>query len=216
MLPQRAVRRLDAARPACGLRAAGRPEDDAELLFPGGAGGHDRGVLRPGRPPDGGGSGDAGARRDCACRSGCGRVIALRLRQNRPHKEAVRRARRRCWRCRATRGSRPRCTGAHRGCRSGTPPATDRRISAGTPSGRSWPAIYTATVLYWLRDTSEDDAATLAFLDRRLAGAGRITPPAPPRRRALPPPRLSRLVSPPATSAVDRALLLPIVRREGR
>ena len=36
-------------------------------------------------------------------------------------------------------------------------------------------AIYTATTLYWLRDTSEDDAATLAFLDRRLAGLGRIT-----------------------------------------
>ena len=35
-------------------------------------------------------------------------------------------------------------------------------------------AVYSATVLYWLRDTSEDDAATLAFLDRRLAGVGRI------------------------------------------
>ena len=35
-------------------------------------------------------------------------------------------------------------------------------------------AVYSATVLYWLRDTSEDDAATLAFLDRRLAGIGRI------------------------------------------
>ena len=31
-----------------------------------------------------------------------------------------------------------------------------------------------STLLYWLRDTSEDDAATLAFLDRRLAGVGRI------------------------------------------
>ena len=35
-------------------------------------------------------------------------------------------------------------------------------------------AVYSATVLYWLRDMSEDDAATLAFLDRRLAGIGRI------------------------------------------
>ena len=34
--------------------------------------------------------------------------------------------------------------------------------------------IYSATLLYWLRDMSEDDAATLAFLDRRLAGVGRI------------------------------------------
>ena len=29
--------------------------------------------------------------------------------------------------------------------------------------------IYSATILYWLRDMSEDDADTLAFLDRRLA-----------------------------------------------
>lgn len=35
--------------------------------------------------------------------------------------------------------------------------------------------IYAATLLYWLRDDSPDDAATLAFLDRRLAGVGRIT-----------------------------------------
>lgn len=35
-------------------------------------------------------------------------------------------------------------------------------------------AIYGATVLAWLADPSEDDRATLAFLDRRLAAAGRI------------------------------------------
>jgi ubiquinone biosynthesis protein COQ9 len=35
-------------------------------------------------------------------------------------------------------------------------------------------AVYSATVLFWLRDTSEDDVDTLAFLDRRLAGVGRI------------------------------------------
>ena len=29
-------------------------------------------------------------------------------------------------------------------------------------------AVYNATVLYWLGDTSEDDAATWAFLDRRI------------------------------------------------
>ena len=34
--------------------------------------------------------------------------------------------------------------------------------------------VYGATLLYWLRDDSEDGAATLAFLDRRLAGVGRI------------------------------------------
>jgi ubiquinone biosynthesis protein COQ9 len=30
-------------------------------------------------------------------------------------------------------------------------------------------AIYTATLVFWLRDAGEDDSATLAFLDRRLA-----------------------------------------------
>jgi ubiquinone biosynthesis protein COQ9 len=34
--------------------------------------------------------------------------------------------------------------------------------------------VYGATLLFWLRDMSEDDAATLAFLDRRLAGVARI------------------------------------------
>ena len=54
------------------------------------------------------------------------------------------------------------------------PPAIARRISRGTPSARILTAVYGATLLYWLRDTSEDDAATLAFLDRRLAGIGRF------------------------------------------
>ncbi len=36
-------------------------------------------------------------------------------------------------------------------------------------------AIHTATMLFWLRDDSPDDEATMAFLDRRLADAGRVT-----------------------------------------
>ena len=35
-------------------------------------------------------------------------------------------------------------------------------------------AVYGATVLFWLRDSSDDDALTLAFLDRRLADVGQI------------------------------------------
>jgi ubiquinone biosynthesis protein COQ9 len=35
-------------------------------------------------------------------------------------------------------------------------------------------AVYSATLIYWLRDHSEDAADTLAFLDRRLQGIGRI------------------------------------------
>ena len=34
--------------------------------------------------------------------------------------------------------------------------------------------VYGATLLFWLSDGSEDSAATLAFLDRRLAGVGRV------------------------------------------
>lgn len=35
-------------------------------------------------------------------------------------------------------------------------------------------AVYATTLLYWLRDHGEDDTVTLEFLDRRLAGVGRI------------------------------------------
>ncbi len=34
--------------------------------------------------------------------------------------------------------------------------------------------IYSLTLLFWLRDSGDDDAKTLEFLDRRLAGIGRI------------------------------------------
>jgi ubiquinone biosynthesis protein COQ9 len=35
-------------------------------------------------------------------------------------------------------------------------------------------AAYSATMLYWLNDESLDDAKTMAFFDRRLAGIARI------------------------------------------
>ena len=35
-------------------------------------------------------------------------------------------------------------------------------------------SVYSATLLFWLGDRSADGAATLAFLDRRLAGVARI------------------------------------------
>jgi ubiquinone biosynthesis protein COQ9 len=34
--------------------------------------------------------------------------------------------------------------------------------------------VYSATLLYWLRDYTGDDSATAEFLDRRLAGLGRV------------------------------------------
>jgi ubiquinone biosynthesis protein COQ9 len=34
--------------------------------------------------------------------------------------------------------------------------------------------VYSSTLLYWLGDTSDEDEATLAFLDRRLETVGQI------------------------------------------
>ena len=99
-------------------------------------------------------------------------MIALRLEQNRLYKEAIRRAL-------AVLALPGNATAAAR-CTARTVDAIWH--AAGDRSADfSWytkrailAAVYSATVLYWLRDTSEDDAATLAFLDRRLAGIGRI------------------------------------------
>jgi ubiquinone biosynthesis protein COQ9 len=97
-------------------------------------------------------------------------VIARRLELSRPYKEAVRRG--------------LAVLAAH--------PATAARCTARTvdaiwhASGDrsadfSWytkrailSGVYGSTLLFWLRDDSEDDADTLAFLDRRLAAVGRI------------------------------------------
>ena len=99
-------------------------------------------------------------------------LIAHRLAQNRPYKDAVRRA----LAILALPGHArlaARCTG--------------RTVDAiwheagDTAADFSWytkrailTAVYGTTLLYWLRDDSEADEATLAFLDRRLAGVGRI------------------------------------------
>jgi ubiquinone biosynthesis protein COQ9 len=99
-------------------------------------------------------------------------VIALRLEQNRPYKEAIRRG--------LAVLALPQNARAAAKCTARTVDAIWH--AAGDRSADfSWytkrailVAVYSATVLYWLRDTSEDDVDTLAFLDRRLAGVGRI------------------------------------------
>ncbi|HEY8289003.1 MAG TPA: COQ9 family protein, partial [Acetobacteraceae bacterium] len=99
-------------------------------------------------------------------------VIALRLRQNRPHKEAIRRA--------LSILTLPNNAKLAAQCSARTVDAIWH--AAGDRSADfSWytkrmilTAVYGATMLYWLRDAGEDDAATLAFLDRRLAGVRRI------------------------------------------
>ena len=154
------------------LSAAGQPEEDAELLFPGGAADlvetycdlADRRMeeeaatlgLDAMRLPD-------------RVRA----LLALRLRQNRAHKEAVRRA--------VGLLALPRHAGLAARCTGRTVDAVwhaagDRSADFSWYTKRAILAsIYTATVLFWLTDQSEDDAATLAFLDRRLAGLARIT-----------------------------------------
>jgi ubiquinone biosynthesis protein COQ9 len=181
-----------------GVRAAGMPADEADMLFPLGTVDmietfcdladrrmEEAAKALPAAKP--------GARVRA--------VIALRLEQNRLYKEAVRRA--------LAVLALPQNTRAAAACTARTVDAIWH--AAGDRSADfSWytkrailAAVYSATVLYWLRDTSMDDAATLAFLDRRLAGVSRVTRL---RRRAegllgrLPrPPRLrlpSRLATP--------------------
>ena len=99
-------------------------------------------------------------------------VVALRLEQNHAHKEAIRRA---------------LAVLALRGRASAAAACTARTVDAiwhaagDTSADFSWytkrailASVYTSTLLFWLRDSSEADAATLEFLDRRLAGVGGI------------------------------------------
>ncbi len=99
-------------------------------------------------------------------------LIALRLAQTRPHRDAVRRG--------LAVLARPgnaalaaRCTA--RSVDAIWHAAGDRSADFAWYTKRATlAAVYAATLLYWLRDASEDDADTLAFLDRRLAGVGQI------------------------------------------
>ena len=105
-------------------------------------------------------------------------VIAVRFQQNRQHKEAIRRA--------IGVLALPGNARVAMACTARTVDAI--WYAAGDRSADfSWytkrailTAVYSATVLFWLRDRSEGDADTLAFLDRRLAGVakiGRMKPP---------------------------------------
>lgn len=99
-------------------------------------------------------------------------VMALRFEQNRPYKDAVRRAL-------GVLASPGHATLAAR-CTARTVDAI-WHAAGDTSADFSWytkrailAGVYGATLLYWLRDDGWDDEATLAFLDRRLAGVGRI------------------------------------------
>jgi ubiquinone biosynthesis protein COQ9 len=153
-----------------GLADSGAPAEDAELLFPGGAldmieafsDWADR------RMAEAAVSEVTASRLHERVRA----VIALRLAQNRPYKEAVRRA--------LALLALPSNARVAAACTARTVDAIWH--AAGDRSADfSWytkrailTGIYTATVLYWLHDSSEDDQATLGFLDRRLGDVGRF------------------------------------------
>jgi ubiquinone biosynthesis protein COQ9 len=154
-----------------GLADIGVPTDEAELLFPGGASDlieafcdwADRGMEAE------------AATLDLTARRVPERVravIALRLARNRPYKEAIRRA--------VALLAFPSHARLAAACTARTVDAM-WHASGDRSTDFSWytkrailTAVYGATLLYWLRDSDEDNAATLAFLDRRLAGVGRI------------------------------------------
>jgi ubiquinone biosynthesis protein COQ9 len=99
-------------------------------------------------------------------------VIALRLEQNRPHKEAIRRA---LAILALPPNARASAAILARTADAIWHAAGDRSADFSWYTKRAILAgVYSATVLFWLRDTSENDEATLSFLDRRLAGVGRI------------------------------------------
>jgi ubiquinone biosynthesis protein COQ9 len=152
-----------------GLASIGVPAEEAELLFPGGGPDMieafcdwaDRQMEEA-----------AATLPEAPLPARVRAVVALRLAQNRPHKEAVRRAI-------AVLALPPNARLAA-ACTARTVDAIwhaagDRSTDFAWYTKRAMLAVaYSATLLFWLRDSSEDDAATLGFLDRRLAGIGRV------------------------------------------
>ncbi len=154
-----------------GLTAIGEAPEDAELLFPGGSADMIEAFcdLADRRMEEAAAARDWGDARLPARVRG---VIATRLEQNRGYKEAVRRA---MAVLALPRNARLAATCTARTVDAIWHAAGDRSADFSWYTKRAiLTGIYVSTMLYWLRDTSEGDAATLAFLDRRLAGVGRI------------------------------------------
>jgi len=153
-----------------GLAAAGLPEDEAAILFPGGSADMvavfcDVADRRMGEA--------AAALTETGLTARVRAIVALRLAMNRPHKEAIRRAM-----------SVLALPGHARTAAAITTRTVDAiwHAAGDRSTDFSWytkrailTAVYGATLLYWLRDSSDDDAETRAFLDRRLHGVGRLS-----------------------------------------
>lgn len=143
--------------------------DDAPLLFPGGAAELVEAFIDLCDRRMAAECGDLSALRTPARVRA---LIALRLRQNRDRRNAIRHA--------LAVLARPRNAAVAARCTARTVDAIwheagDRSADFAWYTKRATLAgVYAATLLFWLHDGSEDDTATLAFLDRRLAGVGRI------------------------------------------
>jgi ubiquinone biosynthesis protein COQ9 len=153
-----------------GLSGIGASPDDAALLFPGGASDMIEAFCdwADRRMEQAAASVDPALPLHRRVRA----VIVLRLEQNRAYKEAIRRALAQL----ALPGhARLAATMTARTVDSIWHAAGDRSADFSWYTKRAiLAAVWAATLLYWLRDVSEDDGATLAFLDRRLASVGRI------------------------------------------
>jgi len=153
------------------LVSLGQPPEDAPLIFPNGASEMIETYcsLADERMVEAASSaGLASLRVPARVRA----IIAIRLEQNRPHKESIRRA----LACLAIPANMPVAA------RSTAATVDAIWHAAGDASADfSWytkrgilAGVYSSTLLYWLRDGSEDDQDTLAFLDRRLENVGQI------------------------------------------
>ena len=156
-----------------GLTDIGMPADEAELLF-------------PGRPRTAAAEMiavfcDLADRKMIAASAALtearvsGRVkaiIALRLRMNQPHKEAIRRA---ASVLALPGNARTAAAIMARTVDAIWQAAGDRSADFNWYTKRATlTAVYGSTMLFWLRDNSGDDSDTMAFVERRLRGVGRI------------------------------------------
>lgn len=154
---------------AAALRAADLPEEEAAFLFPRGAVSAVEAWLDLADREMAEAAGDLSAlRTPDRIRT----LIAARLRQATPHKDAVRQAVALLalpWHAPTALRTAARTVSAMwyaAGDTSADISWYTRRASLG--------AVYGATLAFWLRDDSEDIGPALDFLDRRLAGLARI------------------------------------------
>lgn len=156
---------------AAALRAGGCDAAEAPLLFPGGG----RDMIEAFADLTDRRMADEAAALDLASLNTPGRIralIALRLRLLGPDREALRRA----VGTLALPSRRPLALRSlARTVDAIWHAAGDRSADFSWYTKRATLAgVYSATLLFWLSRHDEDDAATLAFLDRRLAGVAAI------------------------------------------